>query len=963
MTTEALVPIGAMVGIVLLIVAWIMARHGMQRRLAIRDSMRRPGETVLVVIGSLLGTALIAGSFIVGDTLDKSVKEAAYTQLGPVDEIITAPDPSQAAQIEDAVDGIDDPRIEDVISTYIARASIASDASGSERAEPGAQLLEIDFKEAHDFGDDAAAAGISGPEPAEGAAVITDDLADKLKIGPGDSITAYLYGNEVDFEVDRVLPAVGVAGFWTGFETTSPNAFVAEGTIDSIVPNKLPEGAVPPSASVLISNQGNVEDGADVTDEVVALIEEKLGPDAGVRVEPVKQDLLVAADEAGNQFGQLFLNIGMFAIIAGILLLVNIFVMLSEERKGQLGMLRAVGMKRSDLVRVFVIEGAFYSIVAGVLGAVAGIGVGWAIVKLAAPIFGGFGDFSLELTFAADIQSILGGFFLGILISMVTITFTSIRISRINIIRAIRDLEDPKVPRIRTRTVVIGSGVAALGLAWFGGSLGDKTAFLPAILGPSVAVYALVPLVGRIIGRRHAVIIAAVAGLTWGIFGNQILDGQFFESGELVAFVLQGVLLTFSAVMLLSQIQENLEGVIRRFAARYLSLRLSIAYPLARRFRTGLTLGMYSLVIFTMTFIAVLSAVFGGQVESTTRDAAGGFDITASASQSNPPTVDQIGSVDGVETVAALRRADGILFRPSGFSEPEPWFATGVDNTYAEVGGPRLSEFDEERFDSDKAVWEEVAANPDVIVVPEFFLQQGGGPPENLVALGDEVTVIDPVSGAETTRSVVALTDNDFTFAGSWMSNDSLNEAVGGRAPISRFDIQTSNGVDVNDVATRLQGEFVENGVEADSFRTLVEENLSVNLQFFRLMQAYLALGLIVGIAGLGVVMIRAVRDRRREIGVLRSLGFVPSKVRRAFLLESGFVALEGILVGSVLAIVTASQLVDNGDFGESAVFTIPWVQVTVVWTSAFIASLLAAAWPAQKASRIAPAVALRVAD
>lgn len=963
MTSEALASIGAMVGIVLLVVAWIMARHAMQRRLAIRDAMRRPGETILVVIGSLLGTALIAGSFIVGDTLDQSVKQAAYTQLGPVDEVITVPDAARAAPIEESIAAIEDPRIEDVMSAYAARASIASDASGDELAEPGSQLLELDFDEARAFGDDPAATGISGSDPRPGGAVITDDLADKLRVGPGDSVTAYLYGNEIEFRVDRIVPRLGLAGFWTGFETTSPNAFVAEGTIDSVVPQKLPVGAVPPSTSVLITNRGGVEDGADVTDEVVELIEAELGADAAVRVEPVKQGLLADAEEAGNQFSQLFLNIGMFAIIAGILLLVNIFVMLSEERKDQLGMLRAVGMTRSDLVRVFVIEGAFYSVAAGVLGAIAGIGVGWAIVKLAAPIFGGFGDFSLELTFAADIQSILGGFFLGILISMLTITFTSIRISRINIIRAIRDLQDPKLPRTRTRTVVVGSVMAALCLAWFGGSLGDKTAFLPAVLGPSIAAYALVPLAGRIIGRRKAVIVAAVTGLVWGIFGNRILDGQFFESGELVAFVLQGLLLTFSAVMLLSQIQENFEGVIRRIAARYLSLRLSIAYPLARRFRTGLTLGMYSLVIFTMTFIAVLSAVFGGQIETTTRDAAGGFDITASASQSNPPTVEQIESVEGVETVAPMRRADGILFRAPGFTEPEPWFATGVDETFAEVGGPRLSEYNESEFDSDKAAWEELATNPDLIIVPEFFLQEEGGPPQNLVAVGDKIGVIDPVTGSETIRTVVALIDNDYTFAGSYMSNESLNKALGGRVPIGRFAIQTSAGTDAEEIATRLQGELVANGVEADTFRAVVEESLSANLQFFRLMQAYLALGLIVGIAGLGVVMIRAVRDRRREIGVLRSLGFVSQRVRRAFLLESGFVALEGILVGSILAIVTSSQLVDNGDFGETAVFTIPWVQVTVVWTSAFVASLLAAAWPAQKASRIAPAVALRVAD
>jgi putative ABC transport system permease protein len=963
MTAEALLPIGVMVAVVMLVVAWIMIRRPMQRRLAIRDALRRPGETVLVVVGSLLGTALIAGSFIVGDTLDESVKQSAYKQLGPVDEVITVLDPAQATQIEDEVAAIDDPRIEGVMSAYSSRAAIASSDSGQDRAEPDGQLVEFDFAAAQEFGDDPAATGVSGTPPDEGAAVITDDLANELQVEPGDSMIAYLYGEEIELEVDRILPQLGLAGFWTGFESTSPNAFVSAGTIDSIVPDELPEGSSPPATHVLISNRGDVEGGAELSDDVAGLIEEELGTTAGVRVQKVKQDLLEGAEEAGNEFGQLFLNIGLFAIIAGILLLVNIFVMLSEERKGQLGMLRAVGMKRSDLVRVFIIEGAFYSLIAGILGAIAGIGVGWAIVKLAAPIFGGFGDFSLELTFAADIESILGGLFIGILISMITIVFTSFRISRINIIRAIRDIQEPKLPKSRTRTVVLGSVVAALALAWFAASLGDKTAFLPALLGPPVAVYALIPLAGRVIGKRKAVIIAALAGLVWGIFGNTLLDGQFFDSGELVAFVLQGVMLTFSAVMLLSQTQENLEGVIRRVAAGYLSLRLSIAYPLARRFRTGLTLGMYSLVIFTMTFIAVLSAVFGGQVETATRDAAGGFDISATASRSNPPSVEQIEEVEGVERVAAMRRLENALFQPEGFPEPEPWFATGIDATFAELGGPILAEYDEEEFDSESAVWQEVLANPDVMIVPSFFLQQGGGPPANVVELGDDVTALNPVTGEESTRTVVAILDNDFIFAGAYMSNDSLEAIGGGLAPLSYFQVRADEGADPVEVADTLQGELVQNGLEADTFRALVEENLSANLQFFRLMQAYLALGLIVGIAGLGVVMIRAVRDRRREIGVLWSLGFVPPRVRRAFLLESGFIALEGILVGSILALITASQLVENGDFGETAVFTIPWFQVSLVCGLAFIASLFAAAWPAQKASKIAPAVALRVAD
>jgi len=170
-------------------------------------------------------------------------------------------------------------------------------------------------------------------------------------------------------------------------------------------------------------------------------------------------------------------------------------------------------------------------------------------------------------------------------------------------------------------------------------------------------------------------------------------------------------------------------------------------------------------------------------------------------------------------------------------------------------------------------------------------------------------------------------------------------------------------GADPAAVARRIQGRFLEEGVEARTFRALVEDDSALSLQFLRLMQGYLALGLLVGIAGLGVVMVRAVRERRRQVGVLRSLGFVPRQIRRAFLLESGFVAVEGIAVGTVLALVTASQLVANGDFGEGLSFPIPWLQLLIITGAAAVASVLATAWPAQQASRIAPAVALRIAE
>jgi len=945
-----------LLGVCTALIAWQAFRRPMLRRLAGRDATRRPTETALVIAGSLLGTALITGSLIVGDTLDSSIRAAVRNQLGPVDEVVGVPDADLARKIETEIAALDDERIDGVISLLTARAAVASDASGDIVAEPDAQLIEIDFAAANDFGSDPQITGVTGATPGLGEVVIGEDLAEALDVAEGDRVTAHLYGEEVDLQVTGVLPRTGLAGFWLGFQSTSMNAFVAPGTIADTVGQRLPRDTAPPITFVAVSNRGGVEEGGALTDEVTPLIEDVLGS-SPLRVEEVKRIGLDNADAQGKEFGEIFLAIGSFAIIAGILLLVNIFVMLSEERKSQLGMLRAVGMTRSHLVRAFVIEGAVYAFMAGLLGAALGVGVGWAIVKLAAPIFSGFGDFSLDLTFAVDPQSMIQGFCAGVLISIATIFGTSLRISRVNIIRAIRDLPEPKVYRVRTRSIVIGSIVAAASLTSLLLSWGDPSAWVVGLLAVPLTLFGLLPLMSRVIGRRTGVLIAALGTLGWGIFGNAITGGQFFDEGDIFAFVVQGTVLTLAAVLLLTQTQENFEGLIRRVSARSLPLRLSVAYPLARRARTGLTLGMFALVIFTMTFISVLSNVFGGQVESATAKE-GDFHIVATASDSNPPTESELKAFDGVDEVAVLRFGD-VLFETVSDDDPMPWTVSGVDEAFVDGGPPQLSKKPEDK--SQDEVWGQLLSDPSKIIVPSFFLQTGGGPPSQTFEPGVIVFSIDPFSGARVEREIIGVIDNDFAFSGSYVSKESIAEMLGPSAAPARFYVKVDEGADASSVARSMQGELVANGVEADPIRRIVEDFQRSNLQFFQLMQSYLALGLLVGIAGLGVVMVRAVRERRRDVGVLRSLGFVPGQVRRSFVLESGFVALQGILIGVVLAIVTASQLIATDAFGTDVAFDVPWTEIGVLTSLALIASLLATAWPAQQASQIPPAVALRI--
>ena len=56
---------------------YILARRPILRRMAVRNAARRPREAMLVVLGSLLGAAIITGSAVVGDTMNSSIRQAA----------------------------------------------------------------------------------------------------------------------------------------------------------------------------------------------------------------------------------------------------------------------------------------------------------------------------------------------------------------------------------------------------------------------------------------------------------------------------------------------------------------------------------------------------------------------------------------------------------------------------------------------------------------------------------------------------------------------------------------------------------------------------------------------------------------------------------------------------------------------------------------------------------------------
>jgi putative ABC transport system permease protein len=947
----------ALVGLVSLPFIAILVRRPVLRRLAFRNAVRRPREAALVVLGSLLGAAIITGSAVVGDTMDASIRQVAYTHLGPIDELVTAGGPAEQTQLLRVLQPLESGDIDGVLAFATIEAAVTS-TGPRVRTAPRSQLLAVDFGQARAFGGDGRATGITGPTPELGRAAITADVARALGVGRGGLIAVHAYGTRTSLRVDRVLPRRGIAGFWLGPEQEAHNVLVSRRTFDVIRAGG--GGGTLPTWRIAISNSGGVEDGALLTDEVSAQVRAAA---AGEGLDPlvysVKRSTLDVAEAVGKGFSSMFTAMGSFGVIAGLLLLVNLFVMLAAERKTELGMARAVGMRRSELVGAFATEGWIYAAVATVLGVAAGIGLGAVLVSLSARIFATEHN-RFDLFFTLKPQSLAQSFAIAFVVALATIVGTSLRVSRLNIIRAIRDLAEPPPRGRRAGWLLAGALAAAAGVALTlqGWSSRDGFALL---LGPSLAVVGLAPLGARLLPSSTSHSIGALLVVVWGASLFALVPDST-KGASVMLYVIQGIVLTTAAVTLVSFQQERLGRALRFVTGgRSLSLRLGLAYPLARRSRTGLTIAMYALVVFILTFVTSLAHMIDSEVDTATKHVQGRYDVVVSSSASNPVSPGRLASLDGVTHVAPLARTSG-LFRVQGMDEDAMWNLTAFDDRFI-AGGPPILE-DRGTYRSDSEAWQAVLRDPTLAIVDPAFLQNGGGPANFAAEPGSQISLKDPYTGRTRRLTVAATVPIDYFIEnGVFYGIAGATTLFGYPLALDRLYVSLRPGTDGDEFAEDVQAAFLANGTEAVSIPTIMDEGYTMTRQIFQLFQGYLAMGLIVGIAGTAVVMVRAVRERRRQIGTLRAIGFGARPVGRSFAIETGFVAAEGTVIGAALALVTLYDIVALSDSFGQMTFSIPYVSLAVLLFGTVAASLLATVWPTIAASRIKPAVALRMTD
>ncbi len=1136
----------------LAILAIFASRNRVLLKLGIRNIPRRRAQTVLIIIGLMLSTAIIASALALGDTVSSSIRNSALDSLGATDITIEPPQfgervgeyltPEQTHSVLDLVD--DDPRVDGAMPQVRTELPILNPAN--QRASVGSSVVGVDTARMAGFDQFRTDRGEVFPISSLGRMdlLLNEDMADELKANAGDELTVVTPTGRQQFTVAAVVESKGLAGV-RGNPSSRAVGVMHLSTLqealdiqDSV--NRIEisiQGGLRPSDDLSDQVAGDLQldfINSEVADqlfmtfsdpEVLGLIEDYVAEnetslqadlranlqdlidqlktgDAAARdfrsqitdsrvvatvalvlgnagrsdltlgatlllaqlevlnVSEVKTNLLEIANTVGSLFTTIFGIFGSFSIMVGLLLIFLVFVMLAASRTTEMGIARAIGTKRRHLVQSFVFEGAVYAFASSIAGVGLGLLASLALIQILARIVPD--DVNFSISYGLQPRSVLLSFAAGMVITLITVSISAYRVSRLNIAVAIRGLPEEFVPnptltlknrliqlllaliapfyqfyllvaKSNTRALYVGLlqliplvwgiviviavirllspyvrwgwTVSAVGvlITIFGVNQLSEAIFST---GASVIVIGLGMLISfilhktalrdEVVSRISYSIMGALLLVFWLLPSNALdsLTGEL--NGNIEMFVLSGVFVTAAAVWVVMYNSEIVLWPINKSLGSIGGLRpvlkAALAYPMESRFRTGLTVAMFALIVFTLMVFAVINRAFSNTTVDNTDRITGGYDIVAGISGDLP-----IDDID--EAIAEAPNLDpgdflvvgGSTGLPSEARQLGPYLGEEI----SELGFQpvnvsifqvsilttnlwELSHFDPEYGNTDAEIWAALANDPDLVVAGagvlpsddpfggdfgQQFTVQGieASDPQSIKAF--DVELSSPFGAQEpVTKKVIGIADPLRFQESSLIGNtDLIADLVPRDPPLTTYRFRLAPGVDPDAVSAALETAFLDNNFDAILTADQINDQVSANQAFNLLFQGYMGLGLLVGVASLGVVSFRAVVERRQAIGMLRAIGFRASMIRTSFLVESSIIALIGIGLGLALgAVVSWNLLNDINENFEGIRFSVPWLTVAIIVAVAWIFSLVTTYFPAMQASRIYPAEALR---
>ncbi len=701
---------------------------------------------------------------------------------------------------------------------------------------------------------------------------------------------------------------------------------------------------------------------------------------ANLWVLEVKAQGMDEAQSYGNVVTTVFLVLGIFSIGASVLLIVLIFTLLATDRASELATMRAMGMRRNQIMGVFLFEGLAYNLAGALLGSLAGLGSAYLTMTSLVSTLERFG---VDVERRIEPSSMLLAFSTGMLLTFLAMLVSAWRVSRVQIVAATAG-EDRSESRLWLFPV--GVVLVILGtLVWW--QWQDPVAFYASrhpLVVPGALSLALIGVtcwafLAAGLARRWAGIASAAASILSGagliLIWLRALDGMPTNRGRLfddaVTIAVGGLILILATVWTASRgIGPLLKGV-DRLSSGLPSVRL-IVRPAAgylghHHLRTGLTVAMFGTVIFIMvaslTLIDALVNAYAG------RDAAvAGYELRVDLRNSQPPggfphglaeaeavsleTFDTIGGVSRVGAQVVQFGLEATGWRSETLVITEPAFSESIEVPFVQRA---------QGFNDDTSVWRALAEQPGAAVMTAGSLPGNPSATTGDVPLPLTIWARSEDGGQPIKLTVVGIVDPRTELdRGIYLSRETATGLATSLPAPQTYFLSVAPEVAVSDAADGLRVSFT-SGLSVTDLGDSLRVSRSIRELLTRLVQGYMGLGLVAGVAALGILGVQSVIERRGQLGALRALGFTRLQTCLTLGFESFTIAALGIAGGIAAGLVLARSLVAVlASRAPEILYSVPWGQIGVTATLAAAGSAISISLAAWQAGRVSPSDALR---
>jgi len=966
-------------GLVVVATFVLAARNRLAFRIGMRNVRRARGRTILLILGLLIGTTIISGSLVINDTVGALNEHFVLQTYGYTDEGIynqtatggfqyfpysTYTNLSAALGSDSRVAGLT-PEIISVTQAIDVRNGVP---------ETNLDLVGVNGNQSGQLGPFVTDSGSHLAGPAPGQVLLDDQAAQQLGAQTGDGLKLYgPTGILANVTVQAVVKDDTRGGNFYLFAGEAGNVFFDLAGAQHLVGT--------PSAINFIAatNPGDLLTGAANSPSASTALNASLVAShapPSLTVHALLNPGIQGAIMSGQNTATFFVVFGLFSIVAGAILVVSIFVMLAEERMGEMGTVRAIGMPRSQLILAYLFEGVAYAAGSALAGAFLGVGVGYAMAY-AFSVFLSTNQVSASSilgSFTVTPDSLVIAYTLGFLLTLITVAAATGRASRLNIVRAIRSIPEPPPPvRTYTRLAYVGVGLVVLGGLVFAATRQGTTDLSYPSLGVGLLVIGAALVAARFARNRLVFSAAGLALVLWA--GVEPVRAAVLGTGHtgaiFVVFVL-GIELILGAVLLyVFNASLLVDFLIRVFGGnprRIAIAQTGLAYPGRRPVRPALTLTIFTLVVFTVVVIAGFGASLETEIDQTLSAQTGGFSFFG---QTSLPLADIAGSIHNNTSLARDISAAVPLVGGAAFLNwsglPASFQPFGYPILSAPVGLPFAADFyttnqftfaSTANGSSAPATWNRLSQDPNVAVVDGGFAGGGFGTAGPTMKVGNVVSLLNPLNGRSASLTIIGIMTGAVVPA-IWLSPATATGL--GYTNLVASLLTVAPGVASLTASQDLKTAFFSQGLVLLDFSVVLANSINSFQAILALLEIFAALGLAVGIAAMGIVALRTVSERRREIGMVRAAGFTKRDVFLAFLLEYSFIALLGIGLGTVLALLLDYE----ASLGPSSglVFTVPWVTILLIVVVAYGLTVVAVSGPALRAARLPPSEAVRYTE